>query len=92
MSNKKALSINGKYYSDESIIFNYNNLNTKDVLSYNFKATNAGKFFELFDYKSEIKGGVLSSEGFIGALDNDNDSSFTIQMNLVLSLILRCLL
>ena len=81
LNNKKALSINGQYYSDESIIFNYNNLNTKDVLSYNFKATNAGKFFELFDYKSEIKSGVLSSEGFIGALDNDNDIMGTLSID-----------
>ena len=81
LNNIKALSINGQYYSDESIIFNYNNLNTKDVLSYNFKATNAGKFFELFDYKSEIKGGVLSSEGFIGALDNDNNIMGTLSID-----------
>ena len=50
-------------------------------LSYNFKATNAGKFFELFDYKSEIKSGVLSSEGFIGALDNDNDIMGTLSID-----------
>ena len=81
LNNKKALSINGQYYSDESIIFNYNNLNTEDILSYNFKASNAGKFFELFDYKSEIKDGVLSSEGFIGALDNDNDIMGTISID-----------
>ena len=81
LNSKKALSINGQYYSDESIIFNYNNLNTKDILSYNFKATNAGKFFELFDYKSEIKSGVLSSEGFIGALDNDNDIMGTLSID-----------
>ena len=40
-----------------------------------------GKFFELFDYKSEIKGGVLSSEGFIGALDNDNDIMGTLSID-----------
>ena len=81
LDNKKSLSINGQYYSNESIIFNYNNLNTENILSYNFKASNAGKFFELFDYKSEIKDGVLSSEGFIGVLDNDNDIMGTISID-----------
>ena len=79
--NKKSFSMNGQYYSDESIVFNYNNLNAEDILSYSFKATNAGKFFELFDYKSEIRDGVLSSEGFIGALDNDNDIMGTLSID-----------
>ncbi|MDG2000353.1 MAG: AsmA-like C-terminal region-containing protein [Alphaproteobacteria bacterium] len=80
-SKKKILSIEGKYHSDENILFNYKNTNDSNVLKYNFHASNAGKFFELLNYKSELKDGILSSEGFIGALDNDNDIMGTLSID-----------
>ncbi|MFL2682735.1 MAG: AsmA-like C-terminal region-containing protein [Alphaproteobacteria bacterium] len=79
--NKKILSIEGKYHSDENILFNYNNINDSNILKYYFRASNAGKFFELLNYKSELKDGVLSSEGFLGNLDNDNDIMGTISID-----------
>ena len=44
-------------------------------------ASDAGKFFELLNYKSEIKGGILSSEGFIGNLDNGDDIMGTVSID-----------
>jgi hypothetical protein len=80
-SKKKILSIEGKYHSDENILFNYKNTNDSNVLKYNFRASNAGKFFELLNYNSELKDGILSSEGFIGDLDNDNDIMGTLSID-----------
>jgi hypothetical protein len=80
-SKKKILSIEGKYHSDENILFNYKNTNGSNVLKYNFHASNAGKFFELLNYKSELKDGILSSEGFLGDLDNDNDIMGTVSID-----------
>ena len=80
-SKKKILSIEGKYHSDENVLFNYKNTNDSNVLKYNFSASNAGKFFELLNYNSELKDGILSSEGFIGDLDNDNDIMGTLSID-----------
>ena len=79
--NEKLFNINGNYYSDESIIFNYKNTENLSILSYDFKASNAGKFFELLNYKSEIKEGVLSSQGFIGNLDDNNSIMGTLSID-----------
>ena len=78
---KKSLNINGQYFSDENILFNYNNFINLDIFTYKFHASNAGSFFELLNYKSEIHGGILSSEGFIGNLDNGNDIMGTVSID-----------
>ena len=73
------LTVKSSYNSSETLNFNiYNNNN---VLAYNFEASNAGQFFNLFDYKTEIKDGILSSQGFIGELDNNNDIMGTISID-----------
>ena len=77
----RKLNIIAKYYSDEQIIFNLNNTENSKILAYDFKASNAGKLFNLLKYKTEIKDGLFSSEGFIGDLDNDNDIMGTISID-----------
>ncbi|MBH88052.1 MAG: hypothetical protein CMJ12_02715 [Pelagibacterales bacterium] len=78
---EKLFNLKGNYYSDENIIFNYKNTDNLNILSYDFKASNAGKFFELLNYKSEIKEGILSSQGFIGNLDDDNSIMGTLSID-----------
>jgi len=75
------LSIISNFYADETIDFNINTTKNNGILSYAFQASNAGHFFNLFDYKTEIKGGILSSEGFFGNLDNDNDLMGTLSID-----------
>ena len=53
------------------------NLINKYVLS----ASDAGKFFESMNYKTEIKGGYFSSEGFFGNLDNNKNIMGTISID-----------
>ena len=55
--------------------------NKNNILSYYFKASNAGKFFNLLNYNTEIKEGILSSEGSIGLLDNNNDMMGTLSID-----------
>ena len=75
------LSIQSIYNSDETILFNLNRINDNQFLSYSFNASNAGNFFELFNYNTEIKNGILSSQGFIGNLDNDNNLIGTLSID-----------
>ena len=77
----KLLNIKGKYHSNENILFNYNKINDSNILKYDFRASNAGKFFELLNYKSELKDGFLSSEGFIGNLENGNNIMGTVSID-----------
>jgi hypothetical protein len=77
----KEFSIESEYYSNETINFNINNTDNKQIFSYNFIASNAGKFFNIFNYNTEIKDGVLSSEGFLGNLDYDNDIMGTVSID-----------
>jgi len=77
----RKLNIIAKYYSDGQIIFNLNNTKNSKILAYDFKASNAGKLFNLLKYKTEIKDGLFSSEGFIGDLDNDNVIMGTISID-----------
>ncbi len=78
---KKVFNLIGNYYTDESINFNYYNTQNRNILSYDFKASNAGKFFDLLNYNSEIKDGILSSQGFIGDLDDDNSIMGTLSID-----------
>jgi hypothetical protein len=75
------LILESSYNSSEKVSLNINSNNNNNILAYNFKASNAGKFFNLFDYKTEIKDGVLASQGFIGDLDNNNDIIGTISID-----------
>ena len=77
----KKLSIVSEYYTDETVNFNINSTENKQIFSYNFTASNAGKFFNIFNYKTEIYSGVLSSEGFLGNLDSDNDIMGTVSID-----------
>ena len=74
------ISIKSNYNSSDTINFNIKNTNN-NMLSYDFIASNAGSFFNLFNYRTEIKDGVLSSEGFIGKLDNNNDIMGTLSID-----------
>ena len=76
----KNISIKSNYNSSDTINFNIKNTNN-NMLSYDFIASNAGSFFNLFNYRTEIKDGVLSSEGFIGKLDNNNDIMGTLSID-----------
>ena len=73
--------INSTYDSIESVNFNIDKTKNSEIFSYNFKASNAGKFFNLLNYRTEIKDGILSSEGFIGSLDDDNDIMGTLSID-----------
>ena len=75
-----GLTIESIYNTIDTINFNVKT-NKNNILSYYFKASNAGKFFNLLNYNTEIKGGILSSEGFIGLLDNDNDMMGTLSID-----------
>ena len=75
-----GLTIESTYNTIDTINFNVKT-NKNNILSYYFKASNAGKFFNLLNYNTEIKDGVLSSEGFIGLLDNDNDIMGTLSID-----------
>ena len=77
----KKLSITSEYYAGEEVNFNINSTDNKQILSYNFSASNAGKFLNKLNYKTEIYDGVLSSEGFIGNLDFDNNIMGTVSID-----------
>ena len=73
--------INSTYDSRETINFSIDKTKDSEIFSYNFKASNAGKFFNLLNYQTEIQDGILSSEGFIGSLDDDNDIMGTLSID-----------
>ena len=78
----KELSIKGKYYGEEDLVFlSAVDSKNKSRNFYSLSATDAGKFFKILDYKTEIKGGLFSSEGFYGDLDEDNDIMGTISID-----------
>jgi hypothetical protein len=79
-SNKK-LEIISKYYTNETISFSLKNAKNTKVSAYKLNVSDAGKFFELLKYKTEIKNGILTSEGFMGELDNDNNIMGTISID-----------
>jgi hypothetical protein len=80
-NSSEELDIKAKYFSDEDIIFNLTNSNDVDYFSYVFNASNAGKFFKLLKFNSEVQDGILSSEGYIGNLDNDNEIMGTLSID-----------
>ena len=77
----KKLSFESEYYTTQTINFNINSTDNKQIFAYNFIASNAGKLFNIFNYNTEIKDGVLSSEGFLGNLDYDNDIMGTVSID-----------
>ena len=77
----KNININSTYDSVETINFSIDRTKNSEVFSYNFMASNAGKFFNLLNYRTEIQDGILSSQGFIGSLDDDNDIMGTLSID-----------
>ena len=78
----KQLSIKGKYYGDEDLIFHSeNDANKQSRNKYSLTATDAGKFFKTLKYNSEIKGGLLTSEGYYGDLDEQYEIMGTISID-----------
>ena len=78
----KQLSIKGKYYGDEDLIFHSeNDANKQSRNKYSLTATDAGKFFKTLKYKTEVKGGLLTSEGFYGDLDEQYEIMGTISID-----------
>ena len=75
-------SIYSKYYGDEDFnLICFNEGNNPNRNKYELVASDAGKFFKTLNYTTEIMGGVFSSEGYFGEIDDDYDIMGTVSID-----------